>query len=119
MHYTSFTPTQYLPLDTASLQSGTILDSNHSIASALPFLSLLPLSLPPLPLLTWTGLLHYIGAVDDYPSKTCAFLGERGWEGKKDIIVLDGIKNVAGVMEDWTYAGPVLLLRLTIQAHRK
>ncbi|EGN92499.1 hypothetical protein SERLA73DRAFT_190981 [Serpula lacrymans var. lacrymans S7.3] len=54
-----------------------------------------------LPQFRWTAPLHYIGAVDDYPSETCAFPGERGWEGKNDINVLNGIRNVTGVLEDW------------------
>ena len=49
----------------------------------------------------WSGPLHYANAVDDFPSKTCAFPGTQGWAGSKGGNVLDAIKNVTGVLEDW------------------
>ncbi|KAG6332338.1 hypothetical protein ID866_6748 [Astraeus odoratus] len=48
-----------------------------------------------------TGPLHYIGATDDYPSSSCAFPGPRGWEGKPNINVLSGIRNVTTVLQDY------------------
>jgi len=49
----------------------------------------------------WSGALHYANAIDDFPSKTCAFPGTGGWAGTKGGNVLDGIKNVTGILEDW------------------
>ena len=49
----------------------------------------------------WSAALHYVGAIDDYPPNHCAYPGPSGWEGKKEINVLDGIKNVTGLLADW------------------
>jgi len=49
----------------------------------------------------WSAPLHYVGAIDDYPPNDCAYPGPSGWAGKKEINVLDGIKNVTGLLEDW------------------
>lgn len=49
----------------------------------------------------WTGPLHYIGAVDDFPSSSCAFPGTRGWNGRTHINVLNGIRNVTTVLQDY------------------
>jgi len=49
----------------------------------------------------WSASLHYVGALDDYPSKTCAFPGSRGWAGSQGINVLDGIKNTTGLLQGW------------------
>ncbi|KAJ4488341.1 phospholipase C/P1 nuclease domain-containing protein [Lentinula aciculospora] len=49
----------------------------------------------------WSAPLHYVGAKDDYPSETCAFPGERGWAGSKDINVLAGVKNVTSLLDAW------------------
>ncbi|KAI6037608.1 S1/P1 nuclease [Pisolithus marmoratus] len=49
----------------------------------------------------WTGPLHYIGAVDDYPSNSCAFPGSSGWAGRTHINVLSGIRNVTTVLQDY------------------
>jgi len=49
----------------------------------------------------WSAALHYIGAIDDYPPNDCAYPGSNGWAGRKEINVLDGIKNVTGLLEDW------------------
>ncbi|KAF8156648.1 S1/P1 nuclease-domain-containing protein [Crassisporium funariophilum] len=49
----------------------------------------------------WSAALHYVGALDDHPSKTCAFPGARGWAGAKQDNVLDGIKNTTGLLEEW------------------
>jgi len=50
----------------------------------------------------YTASLHYIGAVNDHPSQTCAFPGEGGWAGKTDANVFGAIRNVTGVLEDYT-----------------
>jgi hypothetical protein len=49
----------------------------------------------------WSASLHYIGALDDHPSDTCLFPGERGWAGKKGANVLGAIRNVTGILEDY------------------
>jgi len=49
----------------------------------------------------WSAALHYVGAIDDYPPNDCAYPGPSGWAGKKEINVLDGIKNVTGLLADW------------------
>ena len=49
----------------------------------------------------WSAALHYVGAIDDYPPNDCAYPGPSGWAGAKEINVLDGIKNVTGLLEDW------------------
>ena len=49
----------------------------------------------------WSAPLHYVGAVDDYPPDNCAYPGSNGWAGKEHINVLDGIKNVTGLLQDW------------------
>lgn len=54
-----------------------------------------------LPQYRWTGPLHYIGATGDHPSDTCVFPGEEGWEGRKNINVLNGIRNATGTLEDY------------------
>jgi hypothetical protein len=49
----------------------------------------------------WSAPLHYVGAIDDHPPNNCAYPGRNGWAGTKEINVLDGIKNVTGLLEDW------------------
>jgi hypothetical protein len=49
----------------------------------------------------WSSGLHFINALDDHPSQTCQFPGERGWAGKSGENVFGGIKNVTGILEDW------------------
>ena len=49
----------------------------------------------------WSAALHYIGALDDYPSQTCAFPGARGWAGRQGVNVLDGIQNTTNLLLDW------------------
>lgn len=49
----------------------------------------------------WTGPLHYIGAVGDYPSATCAFPGSQGWEGRTHINVLNAIRNTTSVLQEF------------------
>ena len=49
----------------------------------------------------WSAALHYVGAIDDYPPNDCAYPGPSGWAGRKEINVLDGIKNVTGLLADW------------------
>ncbi|KAJ7760937.1 phospholipase C/P1 nuclease domain-containing protein [Mycena metata] len=56
------------------------------------------------PKMPWSAQLHYIGAVDDYPSQTCAFPGPRGWEGAKGANVLGGVRNVTDILLDWVVA---------------
>ena len=51
--------------------------------------------------MSWSKTLHYVGAIDDFPPNKCAYPGPNGWEGKKQMNVLDGIKNVTGLLEDW------------------
>lgn len=45
--------------------------------------------------------MHYVGALDDYPSETCAFPGSRGWAGRKGGNVLGAVRNVTDILEDW------------------
>ncbi|KAF8801068.1 phospholipase C/P1 nuclease [Phlegmacium glaucopus] len=49
----------------------------------------------------WSAPLHYVGAIDDYPPDNCAYPGPNRWAGDKEINVLDGIKNVTGLLQDW------------------
>ena len=49
---------------------------------------------------SWTGPLHYINAVDDYPSAVCAFPGSNGWGGQTHINVLHGVRNTTNVLQD-------------------
>ncbi|KDR72510.1 hypothetical protein GALMADRAFT_101616 [Galerina marginata CBS 339.88] len=49
----------------------------------------------------WSAPLHYVGALDDHPSQSCAFPGGRGWAGSAGVNVLDGIKNTTSLLEDW------------------
>lgn len=49
----------------------------------------------------WSKALHYVGSLDDYPPDNCAYPGPRNWAGTREINVLDGIKNVTGLLEDW------------------
>jgi hypothetical protein len=49
----------------------------------------------------WSAPLHYVGALDDYPSQTCAFPGPKGWAGSQSINVLDGIQNTTRLLQDW------------------
>lgn len=50
----------------------------------------------------YTASMHYVGATDDHPSETCAFPGERGWAGRKDVNVLGAIRNMTNILEDYT-----------------
>jgi len=50
----------------------------------------------------YTGVLHYVGAVDDHPSENCAFPGSRGWNGKRDQNVLGAIRNTTSILVDYT-----------------
>lgn len=49
----------------------------------------------------WSAAMHYIGALDDYPSRTCLFPGPRGWAGSKRINVLGAIRNDSNILESW------------------
>ncbi|KAG7086583.1 hypothetical protein E1B28_002529 [Marasmius oreades] len=49
----------------------------------------------------WSAAMHYVGALDDHPSQTCAFPGTRGWAGRKDINVLGAIQNTTGILEGY------------------
>ncbi|KAH8101871.1 phospholipase C/P1 nuclease domain-containing protein [Cristinia sonorae] len=50
----------------------------------------------------YTASMHYVGAVDDHPSQTCAFPGERGWAGHTDVNVLGAVRNMTTILEDYT-----------------
>ncbi|KAK7448807.1 hypothetical protein VKT23_013537 [Stygiomarasmius scandens] len=54
----------------------------------------------------WSAPLHYVGAVDDHPSKTCAFPGDNGWAGRTNINVLGGIHNTTYLLEQWVDGDP-------------
>src|SRR5260221_5603989 len=49
----------------------------------------------------WSAPMHYINPLGDNPGKTCRFPGTGGWDGKKDINVLDAVKNVTSVLQRW------------------
>jgi len=49
----------------------------------------------------WSAPLHYIGSLDDFPSKTCAFPGPHLWAGNQGINVLDAIQNTTKLLQDW------------------
>jgi hypothetical protein len=49
----------------------------------------------------WSAALHFVGAIDDNPPNACVYPGPSGWAGTKEINVLDGIKNVTGLLADW------------------
>jgi len=49
----------------------------------------------------WSAALHYVGAIDDHPSQSCAFPGEHRWAGKSGINVLDSIKNTTSLLQAW------------------
>ncbi|KAJ7879519.1 S1/P1 nuclease [Mycena olivaceomarginata] len=51
----------------------------------------------------WSAPLHYVGAVGDHPSQTCAFPGSRGWAGRQNGNVLGAIRNVTTILEDSVY----------------
>ena len=50
----------------------------------------------------YSAPLHYIGALDDHPSQSCAFPGARGWAGKRDGNVLAAIRNDTSILVDFT-----------------
>jgi len=49
----------------------------------------------------WSAPLHFVGSLDDFPSKTCAFPGPHLWAGSKGVNVLDGIQNTTKLLQDW------------------
>lgn len=49
----------------------------------------------------WSGTLHYVGALDDHPSETCVFPGERGWSGRTDHNVVGAVRNVTEVVNGY------------------
>ncbi|KAI0071106.1 phospholipase C/P1 nuclease [Panus rudis PR-1116 ss-1] len=49
----------------------------------------------------YSASLHYVGALDDHPSDTCVFPGERGWAGRTDHNVLGAVRNVTGIVGDY------------------
>jgi len=49
----------------------------------------------------WSSALHYVGALDDHPSQTCAFPGIRGWAGVNTHNVLGAIRNVSTILENY------------------
>ena len=52
----------------------------------------------------WSAAMHYVGALDDYPPRTCAFPGARGWAGTRDINVLYAIRNTSTILGDFARA---------------
>ncbi|KAI0084711.1 phospholipase C/P1 nuclease domain-containing protein [Irpex rosettiformis] len=53
----------------------------------------------------YTASLHYVGAVDDHPSQTCAFPGARGWNGKQDQNVLGAVRNTTETLVEYLDGG--------------
>lgn len=53
----------------------------------------------------WSAPLHYANAVADHPPQLCQFPGAKGWEGKKDINVLGGIRNTTNLLTRWVEEG--------------
>jgi hypothetical protein len=49
----------------------------------------------------WSGNLHYVNALDDHPSQTCQFPGNRGWAGARNHNVLGGLRNVSTILEEY------------------
>lgn len=49
----------------------------------------------------WSGTLHYINALDDHPSETCKFPGERGWAGRDGHNILGAIRNVTDLLQEF------------------
>ncbi|KAF8962318.1 S1/P1 nuclease [Flammula alnicola] len=49
----------------------------------------------------WSATMHYVGALDDYPSQSCAFPGTRGWAGSEGANVLDAIHNTTSLLQAW------------------
>jgi hypothetical protein len=56
----------------------------------------------------WSASLHYINALDDHPSQTCAFPGARGWGGRQGGNVLSAIRNVTNILEQWVEPSDVV-----------
>ncbi|RXW17643.1 hypothetical protein EST38_g8210 [Candolleomyces aberdarensis] len=50
----------------------------------------------------WSSAMHHIEAVDDNPGDDCQYPGAGGWAGTKRINLLDAIKNVTGILADWS-----------------
>ena len=49
----------------------------------------------------WSSGLHFVGALDDWPSERCEFPGKRGWAGKRDVNVLGAVRNLTGILDKW------------------
>lgn len=49
----------------------------------------------------YTSPLHYVGALGDHPPDSCAFPGERGWAGKKDMNLLGAIRNTTNMLVEY------------------
>jgi hypothetical protein len=47
--------------------------------------------------------MHYVNALGDNPGQSCHFPGVGGWDGKKNVNVLDAIKNVTGILQSWVH----------------
>lgn len=58
-----------------------------------------------LPKYRYTAAHHYVGAVDDHPSQTCAFPGTKGWAGKRDGNVLGAVRNMTNLLVEYTDGG--------------
>lgn len=50
----------------------------------------------------WSAAQHYIGALDDYPSRDCEFPGPRGWAGRPSNNVLGAIHNDTAILHAYT-----------------
>ncbi|KAJ2924103.1 hypothetical protein H1R20_g12990, partial [Candolleomyces eurysporus] len=50
----------------------------------------------------WSSAMHYIEAVDDHPGDDCQYPGAGGWAGTNRINLLDAIKNVTGILAEWS-----------------
>lgn len=48
----------------------------------------------------WSAPMHYVGALDDHPSQSCLFPGERGWAGRERINVFGAVANYTSILED-------------------
>lgn len=49
-----------------------------------------------------TAAMHYIGALGDHPSDSCAFPGPRGWAGRRDVNVLGQVRNMTEILVGYT-----------------
>lgn len=62
----------------------------------------------------WSGPLHYVGAIGDYPPHTCLFPGDRGWAGSHDANVLAATRNVSDILTNYVRS---VKLGASVSAH--